>query len=506
MKKIYSILIIGFSLLFSCSEDLGNYDYQDEIDMGGVYISDLNTNGTVEVKEKIDLIASVSFPASRDKNDFKSYWIAHRKGIDRLVDTLGIGEHLSYVVSLPIGDYSLQYIVNDSVYGVQYTKWTNLNVSGAPDGWMFLEKDAEGMADISMYAYNSKRKRIFISNILSSSGVADEMRRDVAGIHSTSGRQMLAGNYGLWVEGKKTYLLEPDNGFSFTSTYLSDFSVEDSRIFEGKKIIRPVGSYSVCFVFGNDKVYQSMQNTSLFLSEISTYYEGENLPLAPFFAPSMGQVDHLVFETKNNRFMLLKGDGLASLPPPYPGMPAFPEGDKALYFSHNAKNYKVLMQSLIGRNAPPKSYYEYRFTHYGMITMPEGAISGEHLYHLNEKSCVEYTISTVPSNQLYYSNAEKLYTVEVDGGKFIEVPVKFQGAIQLEGEITCLYCHRFKWMTSFPEFAENAQYLVISTKKPDGTGMVYFAKVKENEPDIVTLTNPIVTQNPVYSVTFCERS
>ena len=143
-KWIGICLLCG--VLFSCSEDLGNYDYHE---LTEPEITGVEAKMSVLTFERLQLtpdLGSHDFSAERYGFEWKA---VATDGSDE-VTVLGTARELDYEVRLPEGMYKLYFTVTEKSSGVYWQQNYDLQVSQATsEGWMVLCSDG-GRARLDM--------------------------------------------------------------------------------------------------------------------------------------------------------------------------------------------------------------------------------------------------------------------------------------------------------------------------------------------------------------------
>lgn len=143
-KLVYTFLLCG--LLFSCAEDLGNYNYHD---LTEPEISGIDAEISVLTYKKLQLTPDLgSQEFSADRYDFE--WKVIATDGSNEIRVIGTTRDLDYEVNLPEGAYKLYFTVTEKASGVYWQKDFDLQVSQATsEGWMVLCSD-EGRVRLDM--------------------------------------------------------------------------------------------------------------------------------------------------------------------------------------------------------------------------------------------------------------------------------------------------------------------------------------------------------------------
>ncbi len=135
-RFIYTFLLCG--LIFSCAEDLGNYDYHE---LTEPEISGIDAEISVLTYKKLQLspdLGSQEFPADRYEFEWK---VIATDGSGKTT-VIGTTRELDYEVNLPEGGYKLYFTITEKSSGVYWQAAYDLQVSQATsEGWMVLCSD-----------------------------------------------------------------------------------------------------------------------------------------------------------------------------------------------------------------------------------------------------------------------------------------------------------------------------------------------------------------------------
>ncbi|MBD0830544.1 PKD-like family lipoprotein [Aestuariibaculum sediminum] len=152
--KYLALLVLSAGLLNACSEDLGNYDYND---INEVVFGNMDTHYEALLGEPFEVKPELSFTqdAIGNEEDYEYNWSAVRIAAQVLPAERGtvIGSDKDLIleaVQLPPGEYSVHYRVTDKKTGVQWNAQFYLNVNSAIyEGYMLLCDD-NGTARLDM--------------------------------------------------------------------------------------------------------------------------------------------------------------------------------------------------------------------------------------------------------------------------------------------------------------------------------------------------------------------
>lgn len=153
MKRIYLILSVFASLLYSCYDDEGNYDYQD---INEIKISGFPEDEITKFKNGDSLIIEPVIEGTlsgQNEADYEYTWTAVLQdgtGEDTKALEIGKERNLNYFIDLPLGKYFIYLNVLDRKTRVTWRQKFDLNVSIATStGWIVLcEQNGETRLDM----------------------------------------------------------------------------------------------------------------------------------------------------------------------------------------------------------------------------------------------------------------------------------------------------------------------------------------------------------------------
>jgi hypothetical protein len=165
MKKVFSYIMVPALMAFvfySCSKDLGNYEYTDTnvititTDMANVDPAVVINNDSIVLKQsdslKVDLLISQTKPSG----DLAYEWMIIQSAAsigNPPQYVVGNTAHLRTKILLSPNLYKLVVKVTDKKTGVSFYKFYALNVDTAPwggEGWIVLQDQAAQGCDISV--------------------------------------------------------------------------------------------------------------------------------------------------------------------------------------------------------------------------------------------------------------------------------------------------------------------------------------------------------------------
>src|SRR6187200_2526920 len=166
MKKVFRYILLPALIVlafYSCSKDLGNYDYNDAnvititTDMANVDPAVVINNDSIVLKQNDSLRINILISQTKPSTDLAYEWMI-------IQSSSTIGNPPQYVVGntaqlrtkiiLPPNLYRLVVRVTDNKTGVSFYKFYSLNVDTSPwggEGWLVLQdQSSQGGCDISI--------------------------------------------------------------------------------------------------------------------------------------------------------------------------------------------------------------------------------------------------------------------------------------------------------------------------------------------------------------------
>ncbi len=226
-----ALIVLTF---YSCSKDLGNYDYNDAnvititTDMANVDPAVVINNDSIVVKQNDSLKINILISQTKPSNDLEYEWM--------IIQSSGqIGNPPQYVVGNSIqlrtkiilspNLYKLVVKVTDKTTGVSFTKFYSLNVDTSPwggEGWVILQdQPADGGCDISVI---TTRDGVVRGNIYSNVySIANNGNKLPTGTYKVN-----VINYATTLRIQKVSFFYPNGGLQVKSTDFADSSTHDS--------------------------------------------------------------------------------------------------------------------------------------------------------------------------------------------------------------------------------------------------------------------------------------
>src|SRR4029079_14633896 len=159
LKYITVPALIAF-VFYSCSKDLGNYDYTDanvitiSTDMANVDPAVVINNDSLVLKQNDSLKINILISQTKPSNDLAYEWmiIQSRSPIGNPAQyVVGNAAQLRTKIILSPNLYKLVVKVTDNTTGVSFYKFYSLNVDTSPwggEGWVVLQEHAAQCCEI----------------------------------------------------------------------------------------------------------------------------------------------------------------------------------------------------------------------------------------------------------------------------------------------------------------------------------------------------------------------
>ena len=232
MKKVFSYIMLPALIVlafYSCSKDLGNYDYNDAnvititTDMATVDPAVVINNDSLVVKQNDSLKVNILISQTKPSNDLAYEWMI-------IQNSASIGNPAQYVVGnamqlrtkiiLSPNLYKLVVKVTDKTTGVSFYKFYSLNVDTSPwggEGWVVLQDQAAQGCDISVITTRDGvvRGNIY-PNVYSLANNGNKL--------PTGTYKMNVLNYGNTLRIQKVSFFYPNGGLQVRSTDYLDSS------------------------------------------------------------------------------------------------------------------------------------------------------------------------------------------------------------------------------------------------------------------------------------------
>ena len=235
MKKfLKSILLPALIVLafYSCSKDLGNYDYNDanvitiSTDMANVDPRVIINNDSIVIKQNDSLRVNILISQTKPSDELAYEWMITQSAAtiaNPPQHVVGNAAQLRTKIMLPPNLYKLVVKVTDKKTGVSFYKFYWLNVDTSPwgsEGWVVLQDQAGQGSDISVITTrDGTTPGTIYSNVYS---LANGAKLPIG----TSKVNVI--NYTTALRIQKVSFFYPNGGLQVRSTDFTDSSIHDS--------------------------------------------------------------------------------------------------------------------------------------------------------------------------------------------------------------------------------------------------------------------------------------
>lgn len=502
MKKIvrYAMLLIAaISLTYSCVEDKGNYDYDwkkkvtiENIEKFGYSVM----RGSTLTIEPICL-TQVGNDYVELTGDYSYMWITATTTADvsmSVKDTIATTQKLDMPIEIPTGKYMLEFIVIDNSNSLIWKKSTPLEVTlTAKQGWVFLEEDPQGYADINMRAQESfdveTNKSVYkeYPKLLSSSGIDKELLKNPRQICTFDNLYINPGG-GVWfVTEKVTGFLDVKKGHSWSEgQVLSNFIMEPlDKNYTVKKLFAVPLYYSALLTESNN--FRFSPTSNLLFSDNLCYMQEETFELAPYIA-SKGMIsleNILCFDKSRKRFLTLRVNSYT-----WNKLPAdVPTGYDLVYMdavgvSMNERAYcllkkgneyaQIVLDPPTGKVLSPLE----------QITATDNLLNATHFTYQQSDA------------QLYYTRGNKLF-VSKKG-------VEYETNAEIEGDITVLKTRRYEnlHLETNANLVYYKEFVIVASKAAGKKAKVQFFVPEKGHAENLVLVETFEFENKIVSIDY----
>jgi hypothetical protein len=418
-KKIQTqfALIMLLTLVYSCANDEGNYNYTD---INTVNVTGIEKNYTVYTGEYFKLVPVLN-PTKDDgtnPNRYSFEWIAVNTARPSDKITIATTKDFDGLVKLPPGKYDIYYFIKDLVTGVtgQQKPFTLNVVSSIYEGWLVIG-DADGKPRLDMVSIipGIAEPRI-INDVLDAAGSALKLGGKAVDVECFGSPLSTSTVYGIYVTSTETGTtrIDPDSfswaqsqniayetiGGSFDTNFGVDFMKSSAA---GENII-----YSK----GNIYTYVKVQQIKYGLPQNILDTETKPFYAAPFIADNQGSGSTPIFFDKDLRRFVrlnpLKGN-CSSMPPltPSPTVLDWNNTNSDLVFM-TTSNFNSFENFAVLKNITTGKFYLLRFNKALAQTYYKEILNAPDF-----DKASKFAVST-DSGYLFYSVGGKLY--EYDNG------------------------------------------------------------------------------------------
>ena len=289
-------------LLFSCSEDLGNYNYTD---INEVTISDIEESYTAIISEPFEIIPKVESTIGND-SDYEYEWTAinNIQNSDNRVTVLATTKNLQLsALTIAPAVYTVTYKIKDLKTDVVWTHKFELSVENTIfEGWMVLN-DVNGEPRLDMISRIDDQYTP-IYDVLGYVNSSLTLSGKPIDVYCYKYRSNLYGVY-VTTEGNGTTRLDPDTfdwkvenriSFEFVSDVPTDFGIEfieDALDYSGE---------SYAYENGNVHYYNRVHGYNYGLPISKVAGEISTFESAPFIGVYY-RYARILFDNTNKRFV-----------------------------------------------------------------------------------------------------------------------------------------------------------------------------------------------------------
>lgn len=486
----YTIGLYLLSMLVSCKQDLGNYDYHE-----------INEIGIKEIKDRYSVLGSIDtlriepiYSMTEDIENasrFEYFWMVKKNS--NYIDTIGREKNLQYPVRLAPDNYVLQLRVVDTHTKVTWTQKTNLTV-GTPysRGWLLMGENENGFAELDMISI--VRDTFTVKNILAASGLP-QLKDPLLALHTGASDAVMklwvSTNSGAYYLDRATMKGNPANNFG-KLVYMTD-KINKDQLFPA--VVAPqiananggIGNiYSRAVLTSNGHIFaNSLYGVpDLYANPVNRHKDDFStlLKAAPYLMYSIGNFSSLMwYDTNNNRFMNLisMGFNTSSDYPRDDASDAFPWNQagtgRKLVYAENTRNTdggSIHGNTFAVMRDENKNSFIYKFYAFG-DTPAKRAMYAIKSSAVDFDKADFYTFSSTRS-VVFYSVGNKLYAYDYNPGNEKSYQFPEIGADQ----ITMLNCDT--------QFDAGSNSLYVATYNGSSKGKLKRYTVGNN-PNIVEL-------------------
>lgn len=451
MKRLLFALSAVMSVVISCSEDIGNYDYKE--------LAEPVVTGVGERYDKLTqehLVIAPSVSGGLPEEEYAYEWKVIDNNGDNDVTVIGDRKDLDYVITLSPGEYSLLYTLTEKDSGIYWQTSSVLNVSSSmSEGWMVLCSD-EGRARLD-----------FISE------VTGKTYEDVLGdnkdmpvytgpgkIHWQSTMSFPDSPYYLFTESGATRLGK--DSFEWTENYRMKY--EMATMIDAAPSVMVSAGFGKLLVDGTDVYYsENMGIRGLYGSPVNKGYR-----VAPYVGANVSGEQYaavyLLYDIDNSKFMaycpLLEKNDLGNLNPVADmeemgriaevfakdgqesvvgtAFDDYPEGKELIYMENTLYDpgnaYMGVTYSILADNGNKSGRYVYGIQLGDMLRFSQCPYVLGKAYYGDVSGCADicaegalYAFSSL-KNYMYYAVGDTVYGVDLNASVITsEVQLEFPG-------------------------------------------------------------------------------
>ncbi|UNY98514.1 PKD-like family lipoprotein [Zhouia spongiae] len=257
INQYITIASVFCALLWSCSEDLGNYDY---LPINEIEFQDIGTEYIALLGEPFEITPTLKYTKDLEANEsrYTYEWVAYREGNvlpgDQRWDLATTKNLQLESLTLAPADYNVRYLVTDSETGVQWSTTFKLKVdSSIYEGWMLMS-DVNGAARLDMVSKIADEYTP-IYDVLAYAGSSLTLEGAPVNVYCYDYDPQFYGIY-VTTEGTGTTKINPDSFDWETEYYVSFEMLSDVPTdFKADFIKRTGGNESLMYKDGNFYYY-----------------------------------------------------------------------------------------------------------------------------------------------------------------------------------------------------------------------------------------------------------
>ena len=160
MKRIAIIMGVLLSVVMACTEDKGNYDY---LPLNELTLEGMAESYQVEKDSAFAISMTITGETGFSEANYDFLWYAwNTLDEEAIPDTLSYEKNLDMVMSLPIGEYTLRYVVTEKETGVYYAAEADLSVINSfSKGVVALSRIEGGDSDLTFINSGKNIRRLY---------------------------------------------------------------------------------------------------------------------------------------------------------------------------------------------------------------------------------------------------------------------------------------------------------------------------------------------------------
>ncbi|WP_199117489.1 PKD-like family lipoprotein [Pedobacter sp. ASV28] len=321
MKKQYQgvlvaiTLLVGISIMVTgCRKDLGNYTYDqiDSLAIGNILESyQYSTGISANIQPELKFLRGTSF----NENDYSYEWAAYT-GNTSTKKIIHTEKNLDVALPLPIGRYTVYYVVKQKSTGITWQRRFNLEVFGAfqPGGW-FVLNDISGKSRLDYYQENRDTWNSFpviyrdLTSLIKDVNTGNSMQLSgkplsITAFYNKDGVNA-SSHYRLYINtDKETEWINVTTGFTWDKLRYAFSNETVSGEPASVSAIYP-GTTACAYAYKDHQLYLYHQVYSLYGTPVNRISGiAGTFPISEHFAAPYNTAMHAIFfDTQNKRFL-----------------------------------------------------------------------------------------------------------------------------------------------------------------------------------------------------------